>query len=315
MKSARLVLLGFVFGVILQVPIAASAQEGQTIELPAGTWDVTATVTSKDAANLLEFGLSSPQSVEVCPQGAATDCQVGDSETISGLSGELVFYLTDHSCSFEIPATFFSTDENSAVVTQIDDRNWTIGWDDAGDCEFRDGDFNDLVVSVIAHGPPTDHAQTFYDGTQQVTLETARDTAGGFYSKLIIPPGLQAGIVTIDEYPADQPIPGFPSINPATYCGGGPCDAQFQVTVLPGGQTPANAPIKVFWLYTDGTGGNRLYVKGDNESTASEVRDCRTTGIAFPPKCRNSIIRLANKDRQYEMLWRDGGDPVGAKRR
>jgi hypothetical protein len=45
------------------------------------------------------------------------------------------------------------------------------------------------------------------------------------------------------------------------------------------------------------------------------VKDCRTAGIAFPAKCRNSITRLPNKDREYVMLWRDGGDPVGAKRR
>jgi hypothetical protein len=315
MRRSRLILLGFVFGTILQAPITASAQEGQTIELPAGTWDVTATVTSKDAGNLLAFGMTSPAEGQVCPQGEASDCAPGDMRTFEGLEGELEFYLQDITCE----ASFSSTDPSSAEITQVDERNWTIGWDDAGPfvvegCD-RDEDFDDLVVSVIAHGPPTDHAQTFYDGTQEVTLATARDTAGGFYSKLIIPPGLQAGVVTIDEYPADQPIPGFPTINPATYCGGGPCDGQFQVTVLPGGQTPPDSPIKVFWFYTKGTGGNRLYVKGDNESIASEVRDCRTTGIAFPAKCRNSITRLPNKDRQFEMLWRDGGDPVGAKRR
>jgi len=453
MKSVRLIMLSFIaFGAALQAPLSASAQESQTIMLPEGNWDVTATVTSKMANNFHEFGLSSPQNVQVCPQGEAADCAAGDSETIQELSGELAFYLTDHSCS----VTFLSTDENSAQVAQIDSTHWTIGWDDAGNCEGRDGDFNDLVVSVSAHradlsitksdtnsdtdpnygpdpvssggviayqivvtnsGPDeatgvtvtdsatggdvrsasgdgwvcgnvtegsvscvlsnplpsgqdasdlrvlvdapttttnlpdgvsdtasvdgnetdpntgnnsdtedtdvtgsndastTDHAQTFYDGTQEVTLETTRDTTGGFYSKLIIPPGLQPGVVTIDEYPADESIPGFPTIDPATYCGGSPCDAQFQVTVLPGGQTPADAPIKVFWFYTDGTGGNKLYVKGDNESIASEVKDCRTAGIAFPAKCRNSITRLPNKDREFEMLWRDGGDPVGAKRR
>jgi uncharacterized repeat protein (TIGR01451 family) len=457
MKRKRLVLLGFVFGAILQAPIAASAQEGPTpIVLPDGAWDVTATVDSKMADNLLEFGLSSPQEVQVCPQGEATDCAPGDTETIEDLSGELVFYLTDITCSGEeFEETFFSTDGSSAEVTQVDDTHWTIGWDDAGNCEIRDGDKNDLVVSIAAHGadlsitnksddapfgpdpvssggtvaylisvsnagpdpatgvsvfdapeggtivsaagtepesawtcdvdsesntatcdlagslgsgepaegllvqveapasetdtsisdtatvsanesdpdlednsetetttvqgssnPATqDHAQTFYDGTQEVTLETTRDTAGGFYSRLIIPPGLQPGVVTIDEYPADQPIPGFPTIDPLTYCGGSPCVAQFQVTVLPGGQTPADDAIQVFWFYTDGTGGNKLYVKGDGETIASEVKDCRTPGIAFPAKCRDSITRLPNKDREYVMLWRDGGDPVGAKRK
>jgi uncharacterized repeat protein (TIGR01451 family) len=184
------------------------------------------------------------------------------------------------------------------------------------DPDLEDNSDTEATAVQGSSNPATqDHAQTFYDGTQEVTLETTRDIAGGFYSKLIIPAGLQPGVVTIDEYPADQPIPGFPGIDPATYCGGRPCVAQFQVTVLPGGQTPANDPIQVFWFYTDGTGGNKLYVKGDNEEFASEVKDCRTPGIAFPAKCRNSITRLPNKDREYVMLWRDGGDPVGAKRR
>jgi hypothetical protein len=316
MRPVRLVLIGcFALGVILQAPLSASAQEPvPTIELPPGTWDVTATVVSKDAANLLEFGLSSPQDVQVCPQGAAPDCAPGDEETIEDLSGELVFYLTDVTCSFESDVTFLSTDPESAEITQTDDTHWTIGWDDAGTCASRDGDFDDLIVSVIAHGPPTDHAQTFYDGTEQVTLETARDTAGGFYSRLIVPPGLQPGVVTIDEFPADEPIPGFPGINPATFCGGRPCEFQFQVTALPQGTTSANNPIQVFWFYTDGTGGNKLYVKGDAEAGSSEIKPCSTPNIANPPKCRSSIIRLPNKDRQYLMLWRNGGDPVGAKR-
>jgi hypothetical protein len=456
MNPVRLILLGFfAFGAILQAPLSASAQEpppSTPIVLPEGTWDVTATVTSKMADNLLEFGMSSPQDVKVCPQGEAADCAAGDTETIEGLTGELVFYLTDHSCS----VTFLSTDENSAQVTQIDSTHWTIGWDDAGNCELRDGDDNDLVVSIVAHGAdlsitksdtdsdtdpnfgpdpvssggviayqivvsnagpdeatgvtvtdsatggdvrsasggdawdcgevsegsvtctlvdplpsgedapdltvlvdapttPTnlengvsdtatvsanesdpntgnnsdtemtdvtgsndastkDHAQTFYDGTQEVTLQTTRDTGNGFYSKLVIPAGLQPGVVTIDEFPADgsEAIPGVS--NPATFCGGRPCEFQIQVTVLPGGQTSPADPIHVFWFYTKGVGGNQLYVKGDAESVASLVKPCNTLGVANPAKCRNSVIRLPNKDRQYEMLWRDGGDPVGAKR-
>jgi uncharacterized repeat protein (TIGR01451 family) len=184
------------------------------------------------------------------------------------------------------------------------------------DPDLEDNSETETTTVQGSSNPATqDHAQTFYDGTQEVTLETTRDTAGGFYSRLIIPPGLQPGVVTIDEYPADQPIPGFPTIDPLTYCGGSPCVAQFQVTVLPGGQTPADDAIQVFWFYTDGTGGNKLYVKGDGETIASEVKDCRTPGIAFPAKCRDSITRLPNKDREYVMLWRDGGDPVGAKRK
>lgn len=451
MKPVRIILLGFfVFGAVLQTPLSASAQESPTpIVLPAGTWDVTATVNSKDAANLLAFGLSSPQEVQVCPQGEDTDCAPGDTATIPDLSGELVFDLTDMTCS----VTFLSTDASSALVTQVDDTHWTIGWDDAGDCEFRDGDFDDLIVSVVAHGadlsvtksdtdtdtdpnfgpdpvssggviayqivvsnagpdeatgvtvtdtasggevrsasgsgwvcgeviegslmcsltdplpsgqsasdltvlvdapttPTTlengvsdtatvasdadpitgnnsvtedtdvtgsndastkDHAQTFYDGTEEVTLQTTRDPGNGFFSKVVIPAGLQPGVVQIDEYPANQTPPGY-DFDPFTYCGGFPCEFQFQVTVLPEGTTSANNPIQVFWFYTSGIGGNKLYVTGDNETVSSLIKPCLTPGIANPPKCRSSIIRLPNKDRQYLMLWRDGADPVGAKR-
>jgi hypothetical protein len=307
MKRARLILLGFLVLGVVQVPTTALAEH--TVVLPAGTWDVTATVTSKDAAHNHEFGLYRPPTEgKVCPPGAG-GCAPGDARTFEGLSGELVFYLRDIDCD----ATFFSTDHSSALVTG-GGTNWTIGWDDAGNCSSRDGDRNDLVVSVIAHGAPTDHDQAFYDGTQEVTLATARDTAEGFYSKLVIPPGLEGPtVVSIDEYPASGPVPGVPT--PATFCGGRPCDAQIQITVLPEGETSATNPIQVFWFYTKGTGGNLLYVKGDNELAASLVKDCVTAGVANPPKCRSSITQLPNKTRQYLMLWRDGGDPAGAKRR
>ena len=71
----------------------------------------------------------------------------------------------------------------------------------------------------------------------------------------------------------------------------------------------------MIWIYTDGTGGNKLYVQGDGETVASVVKDCKVDGVARPAKCRDSITRLPNMDREYVMLWRDGADPVGAKRK
>jgi hypothetical protein len=133
---------------------------------------------------------------------------------------------------------------------------------------------------------------------------------GGFFSKLIIPgnAGLQAGPVSIDEF--DATLPQFDG-----FCGGRDCDAQVQITVLPQGQTPANNPIQVFWFYVkDKKQGSTVYVKGDNETVATVVRNCATAGVANPPKCVSSKTVLPNGDRQFLQLWRNGGDPGGGKR-
>ena len=155
-----------------------------------------------------------------------------------------------------------------------------------------------------------DHASTFFDGVTTTTLETTRDTGGGFYSRLVIPgnAGLLPGPVTIDEFNAS--LPAFDG-----FCGGRDCDAQVQITVLPFGRTPANNPIQVFWFYPKDTKqGSSAYVKGDNETVATVVRNCSVAGIANPPKCVSSKTILPNGDRQFLLLWRDGGDPGGGKR-
>jgi uncharacterized repeat protein (TIGR01451 family) len=155
-----------------------------------------------------------------------------------------------------------------------------------------------------------DHASTFFDGVTTTTLETTRDTAGGFYSRLVIPgnSGLLPGPVTIDEFNAS--LPAFDG-----FCGGKDCDAQVQITVLPFGRTPANNPIQVFWFYPKDTKqGSTAYVKGDNETLATVVRNCSVAGIANPPKCVSSKTVQPNGDRRFLLLWRDGGDPGGGKR-
>ena len=174
----------------------------------------------------------------------------------------------------------------------------------------NDTDSESTTVTGTGSASARDHASTFFDGETTTTLQTTRDTAGGFFSKLIIPgnAGLQAGPVSIDEFDAALPFyDGF--------CGGRDCDAQVQITVLPQGQTPANNPIQVFWFYVkDKKQGSTVYVKGDNETVATVVRNCATPGIANPPKCVSSKTILSNGDRQFLQLWRNGGDPGGGKR-
>ena len=175
-----------------------------------------------------------------------------------------------------------------------------------------ENDSDTETTPITGSGSPfaRDHASTFFDGVTTTTLETTRDTGGGFFSKLIIPgnAGLQAGPVSIDEF--DAALPQFDG-----FCGGRDCDAQVQITVLPQGQTPANNPIQVFWFYVkDKKQGSTVYVKGDNESVATVVRNCATPGIANPPKCMSSKAILSNGDRQFLQLWRNGGDPGGGKR-
>ena len=456
MKRARSIALGVAVVVVFgQMQMTAGADQVSTIQLPAGQRDTAVTVTFRDAANNLEFGLSSPSQYEVCgpTEESPAGCVVGDSFTFTDLSGELVFYLTDHSC--EGPPTYLSTDPASAMIDQGDATHWTIGWDDAGDCITRDGDFDDLIVDVAAEsladlsvmksdtppqgdfsfgpdpvgsgdvvvykvtvendGPDTansvtvvdtpdkgtvlvqesenaspgwgcellpgiegpdsircvladalpdggtaelmiwvqaplattanktinDHVEvsadgtdptpgnnsddeqttvigsqtaagrdqdaTFCDGDDTCTVQTARDTQGRFYSKIVAPPGFD-GVLSINEVSAaSNAVDGF--------CGGLDCQAQVQISVLPEGTAPENTPFVVTLFYVKDTKQtSKLWVKGDDETVASVVENCLVRGIADPAKCVNAKMVLKNGDRAFEMLWRDGGDPISGKR-
>ena len=174
----------------------------------------------------------------------------------------------------------------------------------------NDSDTETTPITGSGSAFAKDHASTFFDGVTTTTLETTRDTAGGFYSRLVIPgnSGLLPGPVTIDEFNAS--LPAFDG-----FCGGKDCDAQVQITVLPFGRTPANNPIQVFWFYPKDTKqGSTAYVKGDNETLATVVRNCSVAGVANPPKCVSSKTVQPNGDRRFLLLWRDGGDPGGGKR-
>lgn len=240
--------------------------------------------------------------------GSGWSCSI-DSEANTAtcdLAGALASGASASDLTVEVQAPTTSTD---SVISD----SATVSANESDPDPESNSDTENTTVQGTSNPASMDQAQAFYDGTQTVTVETARDTVGGFYSRLVIPPGLQPGVVSIDEFPASGPVPGVP--NPARFCGGAPCDAQIQITVLPGGQTSATDPIQVFWFYTQPTPANKLYVKGDGERVASLVQGCTTRGVASPAKCRNSITSLPNGDRQYLMLWRDGGDPIGGKRR
>ena len=154
MRSVRLITLALLVAAgLLQTAIGASAEPVSTIVLGPGDRDTAVTVTFREAANTLEFGLSSPRQEIACgPTDAApSGCDVNDSHTFTGVSGELVFYLRDHSCNAGEGQTFFSNDPDSAAIDQANSTHWTIGWDDGGaDCVNRDGDFNDLIASVVS---------------------------------------------------------------------------------------------------------------------------------------------------------------------
>jgi hypothetical protein len=200
------------------------------------------------------------------------------------------------------------TNAGTSDVTMSDTATVTGDQDDPNGENNTDSE--DTTVTGAASAGAKDHASTFFDGATTTTLQTARDTTGRFYSKLIIPgnAGLSPGPVSIDEVNATLPIvDGF--------CGGKDCDAQVQFTVLPPGRTPANNPIQVFWFYVKNTKqGSTVYVKGDNETKPSVVRNCLVRGVANPGKCVNSKTILSNGDRRFLQLWRDGGDPGGGKR-
>jgi uncharacterized repeat protein (TIGR01451 family) len=201
-------------------------------------------------------------------------------------------------------------DANPGTVDVTMSDTATVSGNEFDPNAVNDSDTETTPITGSGGAFAKDHASTFFDGETTTTLETTRDTAGGFYSRLVIPgnAGLLPGPVTIDEFNAS--LPAFDG-----FCGGKDCDAQVQITVLPFGRTPANNPIQVFWFYPKDTKqGSSAYVKGDNESVATVVRNCSVAGIANPPKCVSSKTIMPNGDRRFLLLWRDGGDPGGGKR-
>jgi hypothetical protein len=141
MTLPRILLISALALVALAAPSAASAQ----VTLPgSNSWDVTTTVTNKDAAHTLAYGLSSPSQQTVC-----SNCVGGETLDLGTFAGgsELTTFMQDLSCG----QTFLSGDPTHALVTQPSALEWRIGWDDSGSpCGITDRDFNDLVVTIDA---------------------------------------------------------------------------------------------------------------------------------------------------------------------
>ncbi len=327
MKLARSIgLCLFVIAALVQVPTGASATSVQNITLPAGVWNVTVTVTGKSAGHTLAFGMTSPQLTEICGD-SELGCVPGDAHTFSpGLSGDLVFYLTDKTCSPN--QTFQSTQANSARINQIDSTHWTIGWDDAGNCVGgRDHDFNDLEASVVAFksGTTTDSAEGFYNGTAVIIGPTTFGTGDSMASEIVLPDstgsnGYKPGQVVDQEKSAKDPAY-------ITFCGNAQCDAQVDVSTLPGGSQSGTTgdpgdPIQVILYYKDNAlTGDAVYAQGDDDTTPVLLQNCFGPMIASvhgtdSSKCVASITTSKGKDKikTVVVLVPSGNDPIIGKR-
>jgi hypothetical protein len=323
MKLARSFgLCFFVIAALVQMPTGASAELVSTITLPEGTWNATVTVTGRDAGNTLAFGMTSPQNFQICGNPpTAGGCVPGDVHTFSGLSGDLVFYLTDQTCG----QTFQSTDAFSAKIDQTDSTHWTIGWDDAGNCTDRDGDNNDLTTSVFAWQGTADSASGFYNGTDTLDISTPFGAKGdSMRSEIIVPPstgldGYQAGQVIDEEKSNKDPL----YIN---FCGG-MCDAQVDKSTLPSGsqantESDPGAPIQVILYYKDNAlSGDAVYAQGDAfGATPQLLAKCFGPTVASvngvdPSKCVASITTSSGKDKikKVVVLVPSGNDPIIGK--
>ena len=93
----------------------------------------------------------------------------------------------------------------AADVTMSDTA--TVSGDEFDPNSENDSDTETTPITGSGSAFARDHASTFFDGETTTTLETTRDTVGGFFSRLIIPgsAGLQAGPVSIDEFDATLP--------------------------------------------------------------------------------------------------------------
>ncbi len=121
-------------------PQAIGAATEPPIILPV-LGDIALTVDSRNAGDALAFGMSSPEHrlmCKTCTPGMQRDFGVFD------VGSTLVFYMRDRTHG----TTYLSTDPNHARVRAVSPVKWTIHWDDAG----GDGDFNDLVTSIVLSG-------------------------------------------------------------------------------------------------------------------------------------------------------------------
>ena len=104
---------------------------------------VSTRVVSKEAGDVLAYGLAQPARVRVC-----TDCTPGETRAMGAFLTEtqLVFFLSDRTVGLR----WFSTNRQHARVRRLTPTEWRIAWDDSGGCNpaCPDRDFNDLVTKV-----------------------------------------------------------------------------------------------------------------------------------------------------------------------
>jgi hypothetical protein len=315
MKFARSIgLCFFVIAALVQVPTGASADPVSTITLPSGTWNATVTVTGKDAGNTLAFGMQSPQSFQICGNPpTAGGCAPGDTSTSSGLSGELVFYMTDQTCG----QTFQSTDINHAHIDQSDSTHWTIGWDDSGSPSetgcFQDPDFNDLTTSVVASPTTFDSASGFCTGATTCTISTGTVATKD-------DPTVSMITIPADATAEPQTITMTEGPSTGTFCGGTTCQGQvLTFTSNPpitfDGVNDFTHPAVVTMIFDKSVKqGSQVYVDKLDGFGPKLVKNCTTPGTAIPHPCVSAKnITLPNGDREFIILFTEG-DPIIGKR-
>jgi uncharacterized repeat protein (TIGR01451 family) len=177
----------------------------------------------------------------------------------------------------------------------------------SGDQSDPNGDNNSATETTTVTGSGTssgkDNAGTYYDSSSPVTIQTSRNDT--FSSQLTVPPGLDPGVVSIQEVPGTTP-------QYATFCGGQTCRPQLQVFDVPNGTASATNPIKDILFYSGKyKKGGPLYAAGEGETTGQLVPTCTTPGIADPAKCIDSVRKLPGGVVRITMLMRGGSDPAG----
>jgi hypothetical protein len=180
---------------------------------------------------------------------------------------------------------------------------------------------NKFLDAQATSGTQPDFAAGFYDGVNQLTIETVYGSKDRMKSRIVVPAPsgntpYQAGPVVDQEYSAKDPL----YIN---YCAGTMCDAQVDISTLPMGSQPDD-PIGLFLIYKDdAVPGNDVFARGDADSNpnAHLLTNCDTPHVArvggVPTKCVASIstIRVGGeKMKQVIINIPAGNDPGGGKR-
>ncbi len=185
-----------------------------------------------------------------------------------------------------------------------------------------------LVAAVVDVPTATvsgqaDYAAGFYDGVNQLDIQTVFGPKGdSMRSEIIVPPPCVAS-ATCDPYKAGPVTDQEKSAkDPAyiTFCGNAQCDAQVDVSLLPSGSQP-DSPIQVILYYKDDAlKGDAVYAQGDGDTTSFLLANCDSSTVArvggSPAKCVASITTTKGNDKikTIVVLVPSGADPTIGKR-